>query len=223
MHAFTGSVDLPPPPPPLSCGGNWLANIGPSADGRIPRIYEERLLQIGEYTTVLLWVCLIHPFHPVSLLQVTGSQSTERPYTTQLHGSTRMTPSTLMCGEPPHVSVWRLYHHIIIGPHNVLLLPHRYTYKPASKVVYGIMCQYPDNYTLTIGSVKADMSATKVTLLGYGELKWQYSAPKLTVTMPYLPLDSKLRWGWVLQFEGINPATPKTGLQPQWSDVRPQL
>ena len=28
-----------------------MANIGPSHDGRIGRIYEERLLQIGEFCT----------------------------------------------------------------------------------------------------------------------------------------------------------------------------
>lgn len=31
----------------VSCGGNLLMNIGPTHDGRIPVIFEERLKQMG--------------------------------------------------------------------------------------------------------------------------------------------------------------------------------
>ncbi|XP_064094653.1 alpha-L-fucosidase-like [Macrobrachium nipponense] len=36
----------------ISCGGNFLINIGPSADGRIPPIMEERLRQMGAWIEV---------------------------------------------------------------------------------------------------------------------------------------------------------------------------
>jgi len=36
----------------VSKGGNLLLNIGPTADGRIPVIQQERLLQLGEWLTV---------------------------------------------------------------------------------------------------------------------------------------------------------------------------
>ena len=36
----------------ISYGGNLLMNIGPTADGRIPPIFEERLLEFGKWLNV---------------------------------------------------------------------------------------------------------------------------------------------------------------------------
>ena len=36
----------------FSCGGNFLLNVGPTADGRIIPAFEERLLQMGEWLGV---------------------------------------------------------------------------------------------------------------------------------------------------------------------------
>lgn len=36
----------------VSCGGNMLLNVGPTHDGRIAPIYEERLHQIGDWLKV---------------------------------------------------------------------------------------------------------------------------------------------------------------------------
>jgi len=36
----------------VSCGGNYLLNVGPTADGRIRPIFEERLKQIGSWLKV---------------------------------------------------------------------------------------------------------------------------------------------------------------------------
>ncbi|XP_066943692.1 alpha-L-fucosidase-like isoform X2 [Macrobrachium rosenbergii] len=36
----------------ISCGGNFLINVGPSADGRIPPIMEERLRQMGAWIDI---------------------------------------------------------------------------------------------------------------------------------------------------------------------------
>ena len=35
-----------------SCGGNMLMNIGPTADGRIIPLFQERLEQMGEWLNV---------------------------------------------------------------------------------------------------------------------------------------------------------------------------
>ncbi len=35
-----------------SCGGNIVMNIGPTADGRIAPIYEERLREVGAWLKV---------------------------------------------------------------------------------------------------------------------------------------------------------------------------
>ncbi|KAK3734282.1 hypothetical protein QZH41_015136 [Actinostola sp. cb2023] len=36
----------------ISCGGNFLLNVGPTHDGRIDAVFQERLLQIGEWLAV---------------------------------------------------------------------------------------------------------------------------------------------------------------------------
>lgn len=36
----------------VSCGGNLLMNIGPTHDGRIPVVFEERLKQMGKWLKV---------------------------------------------------------------------------------------------------------------------------------------------------------------------------
>ena len=36
----------------VSCGGNMLLNVGPTHDGRIAPIYEERLHQIGDWLRI---------------------------------------------------------------------------------------------------------------------------------------------------------------------------
>lgn len=36
----------------VSCGGNVLVNVGPTREGTIPPIQEERLLQMGEWLEV---------------------------------------------------------------------------------------------------------------------------------------------------------------------------
>ena len=43
-----------------SCGGNLLLNVGPTHDGRIMPIFEERLLEIGVYQYSPL---LVGPYH----------------------------------------------------------------------------------------------------------------------------------------------------------------
>ena len=92
----------------------------------------------------------------------------------------------------------------VIAYYHFLLL--RYTYNSNLKAVYGIALKYPSNYVLSIGAVVPSQQSTVVTLLGYGQLKWTYEAPLMNVTMPYLPLDSDLRWGWTLRFENASPA-----------------
>lgn len=86
----------------------------------------------------------------------------------------------------------------------------RYTYNTGSKAVYGIALKYPSDYVLSIGAVKPAQGA-KVTLLGWEQdLKWTYQAPVMNITMPFLPLNSNLRWGWTLRFDNVSPATTVT-------------
>lgn len=36
----------------FSCGGNLLLNVGPSSDGSIMPIFQERLLQMGQWLSI---------------------------------------------------------------------------------------------------------------------------------------------------------------------------
>ena len=80
----------------------------------------------------------------------------------------------------------------------------RYTTDASATSVFAIALKWPDNYTLNLGAVKPDRDAT-ITLLGYGKVQWTYSQSVMTVTMPFLPLDSPLQWAWTLKMEGVLP------------------
>lgn len=71
-------------------------------------------------------------------------------------------------------------------------------------MVYATTLSYPSDYILTIGAIKP-ASSTKVNLLGYGDVKWSYQDLQMKITMPYLPLDSKLQWAWTLSFADVTP------------------
>jgi len=82
---------------------------------------------------------------------------------------------------------------------------HRYTYNATTKVVYGILLEAPSNYSVTIGAVKASSSCT-VSLLGYnGDVDWKAEQAGLTVTLPFLPPDTNLKWAWALKMENVAP------------------
>ena len=82
---------------------------------------------------------------------------------------------------------------------------HRYTYNAGSKTVYGILLQAPSNYTVTMGSVKAT-SSSNISLLGYsGKVDWKMDETGTTVTLPFLPPDSNLKWAWTLKLENVTP------------------
>ncbi|XP_065653357.1 tissue alpha-L-fucosidase-like isoform X2 [Hydra vulgaris] len=100
----------------VSYGGNLLLNVGPTADGRIIPIYEERLRDIGKW------------------LRINGEA---------IYGS-----------QP-----WRVQKDF--NSENVW-----YTKKLHS--VYAILCGWPENRYLHLGSPKTN-SLTSVTLLGYSD------------------------------------------------------
>ena len=43
----------------VSCNGNLLLNVGPTADGRIIPAFEERLLEMGAWLDVRAWFVLL--------------------------------------------------------------------------------------------------------------------------------------------------------------------
>ena len=87
--------------------------------------------------------------------------------------------------------------------HHLYFYLFRYTYRPDTKAVYGTLLKFPSNYMVTIGGVKTT-SSTKISLLGYGEVKWANSGANVVITFPYLPLDTTLQWAWSFMFENIS-------------------
>ena len=86
---------------------------------------------------------------------------------------------------------------------------YRYTYRPDTGAVYGILTQVYQSKVF-IGAVKAD-SDSKISLVGYdGEVVWKSGANNtIEISMPFLPLDTELRWAWAFKFENISPAPRK--------------
>ena len=62
---------------------------------------------------------------------------------------------------------------------------------------------------VVIGAVETSVNS-KISLVGYsGEVVWKAAANNtIEISMPFLPLDTELKWAWVFRFENITP-TPK--------------
>ena len=91
-------------------------------------------------------------------------------------------------------------------PHAIILLDYRYTYRPDTGAVYGTQTQVYQS-KVVIGAVKTSTNS-KISFVGYdGEVTWKPSANNtIEISMPFLPLDTELRWAWVFKFENITPA-----------------
>ena len=78
--------------------------------------------------------------------------------------------------------------------------------------MYGTQTQVYQS-SVVIGAVKTNTN-TKISLVGYdGEVTWKPSANNtIEISMPFLPVDTQLRWAWVFKFENISP-TPKFWLK----------
>ena len=86
----------------------------------------------------------------------------------------------------------------------------RYTTDAKGQLVFATLLKWPDNYAIRLGAVKPASDAN-VTLLGYGKVQWTHDQSTMTLTMPYLPLDSALQWAWTFQMEGVSPAARHRG------------
>ena len=95
--------------------------------------------------------------------------------------------------------------YICIMVSNILCCPYtyRYTYNATSGAVYGTLLQWPTNYSVTVGAVKTT-SSSKISLLGFGSLSWKNEGSGVTITLPYLPLNSTLQWAWTFKFENVS-------------------
>ena len=161
----------------VSRGGNLLLDIGPTADGTIPVIMEERLLQIGDW------------------LKVNG----DAIYGTRPWKRTRQWSA----GEQPKVD----YNQEFNASYDVAKLTEKPAPGKASidafftskgHDVYAILSRWPGK-TFTIQDVDS-ASVKSVALLGSAAgVRWKAQNGSLVVDLPEMPADLMKQPAWVLK------------------------
>lgn len=161
----------------VSRGGNLLLDIGPAADGTIPPIMEERLLQIGSW------------------LRVNG----EAIYGTKTWKATRQWSA----GEVPNVN----YNQEFNANYDVTKLTEKQPEGKASieafftskgNDVFAILPRWPGR-RFTIKDTGA-LRVKSVALLGSpAPLQWKAGAGSITVALPDLPEELLAQPAWVLK------------------------
>jgi alpha-L-fucosidase len=165
----------------VSRGGNLLLDIGPTGDGRIPVIMQERLLQTGKW------------------LKVNG----EAIYGTKPWGETRQWSS----GEQPKLNTgefmtkYEVTDYIERKKPGQAVIEAFFTSKPDA--VYAIVPGWPGP-TLTLRGVSAPDSM-KPTLLGRnGELKWRKTGDGIAIDLPTPSGDAALaQHAWTVRLPGL--------------------
>lgn len=131
----------------VSCGGNLLMNVGPTKDGIIPPIYEERLRGMGNlnYNFLLKIPCLIKSIYSGQWLEINGEAIYgSRPWKYQndtLTGDTWYTTSK--DGET-------LYAIILSWPKNDILHLGAANFKDAQLSLLGFSGEFEVIFTLII-------------------------------------------------------------------------
>jgi len=165
----------------VSRGGNLCLDIGPSADGRIPVIMQERLLQIGQW------------------LKTNGQA---------IYG-TRMwkTPCQWSAGKVPpmerkeYMSKFNILEQTVAPPEGQAFKEVMFTFKNGS--LYAITPRWPGGkLTLKDISPPSDM---EVTFLESGqELPWRADSGDLVITTPeFDPNRIKSRYAYVFRLSNI--------------------
>lgn len=160
----------------VSRGGNLLLDIGPDADGTIPVVMEERLIQIGDF------------------LRVNGDAIYgTKPWTTSRQWS---------AGEVPKVEYNKEYEtaydlsKLVAKPAaGKASIDAFFTAKGNN--VYAIMPRWPGRRFVL--QPKAALKPKSVELLGGGALKWQPTPAGLAITLPDVPEDLMQQPAWVIK------------------------
>jgi alpha-L-fucosidase len=165
----------------VSRGGNFLLDIGPDADGTIPPLMEQRLLEIGDWLKVNGEA--IHGTRAAAR----SCQWTEGRTPEQAYGEYRVRYELLeQVGQQPRdgVAVKQVF----------------FTQKP--EALYAITAGWPGR-TLELRGLTLPAGAM-VTMLGVpGELKVDRAGDTLTVTMPDLgPDEAPCRHAFVVKLPG---------------------
>jgi len=165
----------------VSRGGNLLLNIGPRADGKIPPIMQERLLQIGEW------------------LHVNGEA---------IYGTTPCRQTVQWSeGKRDWKPTGKYYVHgnailkQTIAPEPGYAVQEAFFTRKGDSV-YAILTSYRDTFVLK--NRKASPK-TVIKLLGYDKpLKWEQNGSDIVIHLPrLLPNEMPCHFAWVLKFSEL--------------------
>ena len=165
----------------VSQGGNLLLNIGPTAEGKIPPIMQERLLQIGEW------------------LKVNGEGIyNTRPWKKNCQWSEGK--RDWKSGEKYYVSGNAILKQTVNPEPGYATQEVFFTCKANN--LYAILTNYPDKITLK--DVKST-SHTIINLLGYPDkLRWEQKGQNLIVYLPQITfLEMPCKYAWTLKITNI--------------------
>jgi alpha-L-fucosidase len=161
----------------VSRGGNLLLDIGPTADGRIPVIMEERLLQMGDW------------------LRING----EAIYATQPWTQTRQWSA----GELPKVE----YNKEFMTPYDVSKLAGAPSagkaaidvfFTAKSAAIYAILPRWPSR-RFTVKGVDAKQVKSIALLGGPAGLRFRAAEGGVSIELPELPAALRTQPAWVLK------------------------
>lgn len=164
----------------VSRGGNFLLDIGPTADGRIPAIMEQRLIEMGDW------------------LKVNG----EAIYGTRTHTTTcQWTAGEIQrLGTGDYRVPYDVQKLLKFPPQGMARKEALFTRK--GDTLFAICAVYPDDQ-LVLHDVKAATGAT-VTLLGYGAVEWKQTGDDLVITVPAInPSRMPCQHAWTFRVSRI--------------------
>ncbi|GAA3612730.1 alpha-L-fucosidase [Flavivirga amylovorans] len=165
----------------VSRGGNFLLDIGPTADGRIPVIMQERLIEIGDW------------------LKVNG----EAIYGTTLNEETcQWTKGKVEDAKRGRYKVKYDVMKLTVSPDKGMATK-QIMFTKKGNILYGICPIYPKNQ-LVVKNVKLNSSA-KVTLLGYSKpLKWVQKGNNVVIEVPALTASEvPCNYAWTFKLDGL--------------------
>lgn len=169
----------------VSRGGNFLLDIGPTADGRIPPLMEERLAEIGQW------------------LSVNG----EAIYDTTTHSQT----CQWTAGKEEELGKGN--YRVKYDVNKLMKNPDEgkarkeAVFTRKGETLYAICAVFPDGQ-LTLNNIKASPDAV-VTMLGHeGELPWTQKGNNVVIDMPSLnPSRMPCDFAWTFKISSIESDT----------------